>query len=132
MKNILMATFMFALSFAAGPVRADKLRIISWADYVPADLIAAFKKETGISVELTLSNNEEMISKLRATGGAGYDLAQPTEDRIIGTQQEFGIYKPRDLAKVQLEQFLPDILEMTRKNTTLKGQVYGLPYLWGT
>ena len=62
----------------------QKLRIITWADYVPADLVAAFKKETGIEVEVTLSNNEEMISKLRATGGAGYDLAQPSQDRIVG------------------------------------------------
>src|SRR6202049_4826904 len=132
MKNILMATFMFALSFAAGPVRADKLRIISWADYVPADLMAAFKKETGIDVELTLSNNEEMISKLRATGGAGYDLAQPSQDRIMAAQREFGIYKPFDLTKLKLEQFQPEFLDIVRKNTTLDGKVYGMPYLWGT
>ena len=46
----------------------NKLRLITWADYVPADVVAQFKKETGIDVEITLSNNEEMISKLRATG----------------------------------------------------------------
>ncbi len=101
MKNILIASFVLALSLGAGTVRADKLRIISWADYVPADLIAAFKKETGIDVEVTLSNNEEMISKLRATGGAGYDLAQPSQDRITAAQREFGIYKPFDLDQAQ-------------------------------
>jgi len=76
MKHVLIASFVVALTLGAGTVQADsqKLRIISWADYVPADLVAAFKKETGIDVELTLSNNEEMISKLRATGGAGYDV----------------------------------------------------------
>ena len=83
MKHTLIASFVLALGLAAASAQADKLRIISWADYVPADLIAAFKKETGIDVELTLSNNEEMISKLRATGGAGYDLAQPSQDRIV-------------------------------------------------
>ena len=85
MKHALIASLVLAMSMVAGTVQADsqKLRIISWADYVPADLIAAFKKETGIDVELTLSNNEEMISKLRATGGAGYDLAQPSQDRIL-------------------------------------------------
>ena len=84
-----------------GIARADaqKLRIITWADYVPADLIAAFTKETGIEVEVTLSNNEEMISKLRATGGAGYDLAQPSQDRITSVQRDFGIYKPFDLSR---------------------------------
>jgi len=134
MKRILIASFAVALSLAVGTVQADsqKLRIITWADYVPADLIAAFKKETGIDVEVTLSNNEEIISKLRATGGAGYDLAQPSQDRIVAAQREFGIYKPFDLTKIKLDQFQPDFLDIVRKNTTLDGKQYGLPYLWGT
>jgi len=117
----------------AAPASAqDKLRLITWADYVPADVVAQFKKETGIDVEITLSNNEEMISKLRATGGAGFDLAQPSQDRITGPQQEFGIYKPMDLAKLKSELFIPAMLEATKKNTTLAGKVYGLPHIWGT
>jgi spermidine/putrescine transport system substrate-binding protein len=92
---------------------------------VPADVVAQFKKETGIDVEVTLSNNEEMISKLRATGGAGFDLAQPSQDRIVGPQQEFGIYKPIDMSKIKTDQFIPSMLDATKKNTTLKGAVYG-------
>ena len=88
-------------SLAAAVAQDNKLRLITWADYVPADVVAQFKKETGIDVEVTLSNNEEMISKLRATGGAGFDLAQPSQDRIVGPQQEFGIYKPMDLTQDQ-------------------------------
>jgi hypothetical protein len=94
-------------------------------------VVAQFKQETGIQVEVTLSNNEEIISKLRATGGAGFDLAQPSQDRITGVQREFGIYKPIDLSQVKVDQFTPEILEITRKNTTLDGKLYGLPYLWG-
>ena len=122
-----------ALGVAASASAQDnKLRLITWADYVPADVLAQFKKETGIDVEVTLSNNEEMISKLRATGGAGFDLAQPSQDRIVGPQQEFGIYKPLDMAKIKTELFIPSMLDATKKNTTLKGQVYGLPHIWGT
>ena len=111
---------------------SQKLRIITWADYVPADLVAAFNKETGIEVEVTLSNNEEMISKLRATGGAGYDLAQPSQDRITSVQRDFGIYKPIDLSKVKLEEFQPALLEIVKRNATIDGKLYALPYLWGT
>ncbi|HXC20942.1 MAG TPA: extracellular solute-binding protein, partial [Steroidobacteraceae bacterium] len=134
MKHFLSVCLSLALSLSATNAAADsqKLRVISWADYVPADLIAAFKKETGIDVEVTLSNNEEMISKLRATGGAGYDLAQPSQDRIAAAQRDFGIYKPLDLSKVKLEQFQPEFLDIVRKNTTIDGKLYGLPYLWGT
>src|SRR5450755_1553547 len=134
MRTLITAILAATLVGIAPGARADnqKLRIISWADYIPAEVIAAFRKETGIDVEVTLSNNEEMISKLRATGGAGYDLAQPSVDRISGPQREFGIYKPLDLSKVKMEQFQPAILEVVRKNTMLDGKQYGLPYVWGT
>jgi spermidine/putrescine transport system substrate-binding protein len=134
MRTLITAILAATLVGIAPGARADnqKLRIISWADYIPAEVIAAFRKETGIDVEVTLSNNEEMISKLRATGGAGYDLAQPSVDRISGPQREFGIYKPLDLSKVKMEQFQPSILDVVRKNTMLDGKQYGLPYVWGT
>ena len=123
-----------AIAGVAGFAEAqdNKLRLITWADYVPADVVAQFKKETGIDVELTLSNNEEMISKLRATGGAGFDLAQPSQDRIAGPQAEFGVYKPMDLTKIKSELFIPSMLDATKKNTTVDGKVYGLPHIWGT
>jgi spermidine/putrescine transport system substrate-binding protein len=127
---------LLALAVVSGTrARADDakvLKIISWADYVPADVIAEFRKETGIQVQVTLSNNEEMISKLRATGGAGFDLAQPSQDRIFGPQQEFRIYKPIDLSKVHVEEFVPELLATVKKNATVEGKLYGLPYVWGT
>src|ERR1700690_1504153 len=107
-----VVTLALALSLGFGDAHADtqKLRILSWADYVPADLIAAFKKETGIDGELTLSNNEEMISKRRPPVGTGSDHAQPSQDRILAAQGEFVIYKPLDLTKIKLEQFQPEFL----------------------
>ncbi|HEX9474062.1 MAG TPA: extracellular solute-binding protein [Steroidobacteraceae bacterium] len=141
--RLLLATVLLALmacgrsnapSPAAGE-RADDakvLRIITWSDYVPAEVVALFEKETGIQVQVTLSNNEEIISKLRATGGAGFDLAQPSQDRLLGAQQEFRIYKPIDESRVKLDQFLPDLLATVRKNATIDGKLYALPYVWGT
>jgi spermidine/putrescine transport system substrate-binding protein len=132
-RSALIATMAFGAALTAPAFAQDsKLRLITWADYVPQEVVAQFKKETGIDVEITLSNNEEMISKLRATGGAGFDLAQPSQDRITGPQQEFGIYKPMDLAKIKSELFIPAMLDATKKNTTLDGKVYGLPHIWGT
>jgi spermidine/putrescine transport system substrate-binding protein len=133
LTHAVAAAALAALGFV-GPAQAqDKtLRLITWADYAPAEVVAAFEKETGIKVEITLSNNEEMISKLRATGGAGFDLAQPSQDRITGPQQEFEIYKPLDLSKVRTDLFIAPMLEATKKNTTLAGKVYGLPHIWGT
>jgi len=135
-KSIIAAglTALLAMSLAATSAAAQTsgtLRIITWADYVPADVAAQFTKETGIKVEVALSNNEEMISKLRATRGAGFDLAQPSQDRIAGPQQEFGIYKPIDLSKVRTERIQSDLLATVRRNATVNGKLYALPYVWG-
>jgi len=121
-----------ALALSANAGAAEKLRLITWADYTPKDVVEQFTKETGFDVEVTLSNNEEMISKLRATQGAGFDLAQPSQDRIAGPQAEFGIYKPLDLGKLKTEQFIASMLDATKKNTTVDGKIYGVPHIWGT
>lgn len=132
-QKTILAAGVLALAFAGTALAQEKtFRLLTWADYAPADVVAQFEKESGYKVELTLSNNEEMISKLRATGGAGFDLAQPSQDRITGPQQEFGIYKPLDVSKIKTEQFIPAMFEATKKNTTLDGKIYGLPHIWGT
>ena len=109
-----------------------KLRVLTWTDYIPADVAEDFRKETGIEIEVTLTNNEDIIARLRRSGGGGYDLVHPSHDRVAGAQQQYGIYKPLDLSRIDLDRFLPEMLDATRKNTTLNGKVYGVPYLWGT
>ncbi len=121
-----------ALAFGAADARADTLRLLTWGGYAPEKVIAMFKAETGIDVKVTKSNNEEMISKLRATGGGGFDLAQPSQDRIAGAQAEYNIYKPMDLSKIDSTKFIASMLASTKKSTTVDGKVYGVPHVWGT
>ena len=129
------AAFVAAAALALSPASvagAETLRLLTWGKYAPDELIAKFKEETGIDVEVTVSNNEEMISKLRATGGAGFDLAQPSQDRITGPQLEYGIYKPLDMSKIDRSLFDPELLGAALKNTEVEGESYGVPFTWGT
>ncbi|MBO9477291.1 extracellular solute-binding protein [Shimia sp. R11_0] len=121
-----------ATTFGAGAVQADTLRLLTWGGYAPEEVVAKFEEQTGHTVEVTKSNNEEMIAKLRATRGGGFDLAQPSQDRIAGPQEEFGIYKPIDLSKIETSLFIPSMLDATKGNTTVGGDVYGVPHVWGT
>ena len=130
-RTLIAATLALGLTGLA-MAQEKTLRLLTWADYAPADVVTQFEKESGYKVEVTLSNNEEMISKLRATGGAGFDLAQPSQDRITGPQQEFGIYKAMDVSKLKADLFIGSMLDATKKNTTLDGKVYGVPHIWGT
>ena len=87
-KIVLMALLLLVGSSMA---MAETLQLLTWKGYAPKELVDKFEKETGVKVEVTYSNNEEMIAKLRATRGAGFDLAHPSPDRISSVQDEFGI-----------------------------------------
>jgi len=129
LTSVLVGT---GLMLAATSAQAETLRLLTWGGYAPEKVVEMFKAETGIDVEVTNSNNEEMISKLRATGGAGFDLAQPSQDRITSAQAEYDIYKPINLSKIDASQIIPSMLEGAKKNTMLNGKVYGIPHVWGT
>jgi spermidine/putrescine transport system substrate-binding protein len=131
-KRLTASVLALAIVGMAPAAGAETLRLLTWGGYAPEDVIAKFEEETGHKVEVTLSNNEEMIAKLRATGGGGFDLAQPSQDRITGPQQEFGIYKPIDVSKIDSALFIASMLQATMANTTVDGEVYGVPHVWGT
>ena len=78
MRMKLTVAGLMAATLLAGTVgtQAETLRLLTWGGYAPENVIAKFnEKYPDIDVEVTLSNNEEMVAKLRATGGAGFDLA---------------------------------------------------------
>lgn len=120
------------LALAATPVSAETLELLTWKGYAPKELIDKFQKETGITVKATYSNNEEMIAKLRATRGAGFDLAQPSQDRISAVQAKFKIYQPIDYARVKADQVVASMLEAVKKNTLVDGKSYAVPHVYGT
>lgn len=131
-KKLLTATAM-ALMASASLAHAESLRILTWGSYAPEELVKKFEAENpDIKVEVTFSNNEEMIAKLRATGGTGYDLAQPSHDRIYAAQMEYNIYKPLDLSKLDMSAMEPKLVEGVKANTTIDGKVYAVPHQWGT
>src|SRR5690606_22017122 len=44
----------------------------------------------------------------------------------------FGIYKPIDLSKIDADQFTASMLEATKTNSTVDGEIYAVPHIWGT
>ena len=108
------------------------LRLLTWSGYAPDELIQKFEAETGYKVEITYTSNEEMISKLRATRGGGYDLAEPSFDRVPAVAEQYGIYQPIDYSRVDLDQIEPNMLAAVKKTTMVNGKSYGVPHVSGT
>ncbi|MDF2370221.1 MAG: extracellular solute-binding protein [Rhizobiaceae bacterium] len=129
LATLLAATILSTASMA----QAETLRLLTWGSYAPDELVKKFEAENpDIKVEVTFSNNEEMIAKLRATGGAGFDLAQPSHDRIYAAQLEYDIYKALDLSKINTDAMEKSLLDGVKANTTIDGGVYAVPHQWGT
>ncbi|MGD9330693.1 MAG: extracellular solute-binding protein [Desulfobacterales bacterium] len=120
------------LAFVAAPVSAETLELLTWEGYAPKVLIDKFMQETGIEVKPTYSTNEEMIAKLRATRGAGFDLAQPSQDRISAVQAKYKIYQSIDFGQVKSDQIIASMLEAVKKNTMVGDKSYGIPHVYGT
>ncbi len=58
----------------------NSINVFAWGDILDPAVIADFEKETGIKVNLNYySSNEELIVKLKATRGEGYDLIIPSD-----------------------------------------------------
>jgi spermidine/putrescine transport system substrate-binding protein len=56
------------------------LNIFAWGDILDPSVIAKFEEETGIKVRLSYyASNEELIVKMKATKGEGYDLIIPSD-----------------------------------------------------
>ena len=136
MKRCVLVLFVLVALLAASTAFAAPanpvLRVITWAGYAPQELLDKFTAETGYKVEITLSNNEEMISKLRATRGGGFDLAQPSQDRISSVVEQYRIYQPIDYSRLNEEQIDPSLLNAVKKNTLVDGKSYAVPHVYGT
>ncbi len=120
-----------ASSAPSGPVYDDEkvLNIYNWPDYVPADLIATFEKETGIKVNYdTFETNEALHAKLVA-GNTGYDIVVPGTVFAKG-QIEGGLLQP--LAKEKIPNLVnldPAIMATLTKADP--GNNYLVPWAWG-
>ncbi|MCJ7829893.1 MAG: extracellular solute-binding protein, partial [Desulfobacterales bacterium] len=132
MKKALLITVFAAFLAVTVCGAAEELALLTWKGYAPKVLVDKFEQETGIVVKVTYTNNEEMIAKLRATRGGGFDLAQPSQDRISSVQEKYKIYQPIDLAKIDAGQIIPSMLEAVKKNTMVDGQPHAVPFCWGT
>lgn len=78
----------------------NTLHIFTWPGIFDPDIIARFEKEKNIAVRLHYYNsNEELLVKLKATHGKGYDLIIPSEYSIKHLI-EYGLIKKIDKARL--------------------------------
>lgn len=119
---------------AEAPAKAGGvLRMLTWEGYAPDALVKKFTEETGIEVEISyIGDNNELIAKMAGTNGVGYDLVSPTLSYVVTAQDEYGIYQPIDLSKVDTSQVQEANLNSILEQSKYEGESYALPFVWGT
>jgi spermidine/putrescine transport system substrate-binding protein len=102
-----------------------------WSDYLPQELRQKFEASTGIRIKHTpYGSNEELLNKVKATKGQGFDLISPTNDRR-GQWQDLDYLQAFDMNRVPHEALLPSMRAMS-DGFSWDGKPRHLPYLWGT
>jgi spermidine/putrescine transport system substrate-binding protein len=122
------AAFM-AASLLAGTASAADLVISNWDGYMAKDIAETFKAATGLEIEVVNhATNEEVMGKLMASGGKGYDVVFVSSPfaEILNHQ---GLAAPIDKAAV------PNLANLYPEAAALAydpGTAFSVPYTWGS
>ena len=112
---------------------AGELNVMMWSDYLPQEFMDAFKAETGITINHTgIGSNEEILNKIKATKGRGFDLISPTGMRALQWEQ-LGVLQPFDMDRIPTANLNPSMLAVGYDDWNFgdKGS-HWVPQLWGT
>ena len=135
-KFFLSSLLAIALLFAAkilivgnGQISdSNTLYLYNWGDYIDPDLIDKFEEESGYKVVMeTYDSNEAMITKIKQKS-TNFDICIPSE-YAVEMMRDQGLLEKLDHSKIV---GLDNIDERFLDVAYDPGNVYSIPYLWGT
>lgn len=129
LKTLFASAVLAAVTLAAAPAAAEKIVISNWDGYMPPELLSSFTAETGIEVEFTPhTTNEEIMGKLVAGGGQGYDVVF-VSGQFAEALHKLGLAAELDHGQIpNLANLYPEASQLTYD----PGNSYSVPYAWGT
>lgn len=124
---------------AAGPWLVEdafsssgEVNVICWTGYLPDVFLKDFEKSTGIKANVSpLGSNEELINKMKASKGRGFDIITPTLNRK-GQWVDLKLTQPWDLKKIGNLGNVESSFVKASSAWTWGGGQHHLPHIWGT
>jgi putrescine transport system substrate-binding protein len=120
------------LALAATPAFGQgQVNVYNWSDYIAENQLKTFENDTGIKVNYTTYDSNEILeAKLRA-GRSGYDVVVPTASPFFVRQLAAGLYRPLDRSKLKNWKNLdPEIMASLARYDP--GNQHAIPWMWGT
>jgi putrescine transport system substrate-binding protein len=121
---------------AAGPAEASGktpskvLNLYIWSDYLAANTLSDFEKQTGIKVHVSYFDANETLETKLLAGSSGFDVVVPTAS-YFERQIKAGVYLPLDKSKIPNLRYLDGQL-MAKVAQHDPGNAHGVIYMWGT
>jgi putrescine transport system substrate-binding protein len=111
-----------------GPARALNLYI--WSDYLAANTLSDFEKQTGNKVHVSYFDANETLETKLLAGSSGFDIVVPTAS-YFERQIKAGVYLPLDKSKLpNLKNMDPQLMAKVALHDP--GNAHGIIYTWGT
>ncbi|EKD72585.1 MAG: hypothetical protein ACD_45C00633G0012 [uncultured bacterium] len=113
---------------AVSAAQANVVNVYTWSQEIPSSIITQFEKETGIRINYTsFDSNEIMYAKLRAAKHSAYDVITPSSYYIDRMRHQNKLEK---LDKNKLPEFKnldPEFLNLPYDPHSM----YSAPFIWG-
>ncbi|MEX2408852.1 MAG: twin-arginine translocation signal domain-containing protein, partial [Rhodovibrionaceae bacterium] len=113
---------------------SGEVDVYAWGEYISEDMQKAFEDKTGIKLNLTVfGSNNEVLSKVRAGKGEGYDLVFPSVTTLVawfdaGEEDGVELLQPIDESRVEVSQLQPAIWEKSLDlGASRRGERYAVP-----
>lgn len=142
-RRSLLKTTMASSAFLAAPAilratdalaSSGQVNVFAWGDYIQANQIETFEKDTGIKINLsTYGSNDEAEQKLKAAGGKGFDVIFPSitngnnyyPDGLLAELDEDKLVNAGNLIQSMVN-------DSVKLGGTYRGKRMLMPFNWGT
>jgi putrescine transport system substrate-binding protein len=114
----------------AGKAPSKVVNLYIWSDYLAADTLSNFEKQTGIKVHVAYFDANETLETKLLAGSSGYDIVVPTAS-YFERQIKAGVYLPLDKSKLpNLKNMDPQLMSKVALHDP--DNAHGIIYMWGT
>jgi putrescine transport system substrate-binding protein len=120
------------LAFLAGSAHAQgQVNVYNWSDYIDSGQLKEFATASGLKINYTTYDSNEILDAKLKTGRSGYDVVVPTASPFFVRQLAARLYQPLDKARLKNWGNLdPEMLALLARYDPDNG--HAIPWMWGT